>query len=57
MAGDGGRRQLAIALSVRLIQHLDIGDHVCGHGVTISGFGSMMRVPTIGGGFLGKYYW
>ena len=34
--GDRARRQLAIAPTLRLIQHLDFGDYVRGHVVMIS---------------------
>jgi PPOX class probable F420-dependent enzyme len=34
--GDRGRRQFAIAPTLRLIHHLDFGDHVRGHDVMIS---------------------
>jgi hypothetical protein len=36
MPGDGARRQFAITPALRLIQHLDLGDHVRGHGAMIS---------------------
>ena len=37
MPGNRGRRRFAIALTLRLVQHLDFGDHVRGLGVIGSG--------------------
>ena len=36
MPGDRSRRQVAVAASLRFVQHLDFGDHVSGHDAMIS---------------------